>query len=79
MHINRFYSILFILFLFITPLTNAQAEYEAGYFINDLGEKVNCLIKNERWEINPEEFEYKLNESSAVKVGSIDDVKKFAV
>ena len=79
MHINRFYSILFILFLFITPLTNAQAEYEAGYFINDQGEKVNCLIKNERWEVNPEEFEYKLNESSAVKVGNIDDVQMFAV
>ena len=57
----------------------AQSEFESGYFINNQDEKKYCLIKNERWEENPEQFEYKLDDDSGVKIGKISDIKMFAV
>jgi len=57
----------------------AQINFEPGYFLNNNGIKTECLIKNVAWKNNPEEFEYKLNESSAIQKGLINSVSEFGV
>ena len=42
----------------------AQSYFEKGYFIDNSGKKVECLIKNMDWKNNPTKFEYKLSEDS---------------
>jgi hypothetical protein len=57
----------------------AQAEFEAGYFINNNGKKTDCFIRNTGEIINPKQFEYRLSEKSAIKVATIDSVKEFEI
>jgi len=57
----------------------SQTKFEKGYFINNDGITVNCLIKNIDWKNNPTEFEYKLNaESKTIKV-NIELAKEFGI
>ena len=79
MNLNQFTFSILSLCLLLSTQIYAQSEFESGYFINDQDEKKYCLIKNERWEKNPDQFEYKLDNDSGVKIGKISDVKKFAV
>ncbi|MDN3723753.1 outer membrane beta-barrel protein [Aequorivita sp. SDUM287046] len=55
----------------------SQTNFEPGYIISDNGTKTQCLIKNEDWRANPTTFEYKLEENSEVKMGSIQNVTEF--
>lgn len=57
----------------------SQIEFEKGYFVNNSGQKINCLIKNEDWEFNPVQFQYKTSENSEVKNGSLETVSEFEV
>jgi len=57
----------------------SQINYERGYFINNEGEQVNCLIKNIDWKNNPTEFEYRLTENSEAKTTTIRSVSEFVV
>lgn len=66
------------LFLFTISI-NAQSLYEAGYFINNDGKKVDCLIKKRPWKDNPATFEWKKNISSKPKEETVDDIKEFSV
>jgi len=69
---------LVIIFLCISH-SFAQSDFENGYFINNSGERIDCLIKNEDWIKNPTQFEYKLSENAEFKIGKLSDVKAFAV
>lgn len=67
-------------FLFILPFNAfAQITFEAGYFIDNEGQKTACLIKNVEWKNNPVEFQYKLNENSEIKTDQIENVKEFGI
>jgi len=57
----------------------SQINFENGYFINNSGEKIDCIIKNRDWKDNPSEFEYKLSEKSEIKSTTIQDVKEFGI
>ncbi|MRH99552.1 tRNA modification GTPase [Kriegella sp. EG-1] len=57
----------------------AQIEYEKGYFINNSGEKVSCLIRNVDWKESPNSFNYKLSENDKVKRANVTDVVEFRV
>ncbi len=57
----------------------AQNTYEKGYFINNIGIKTDCLIKNLDWESNPTEFKYKLSENAKIKQIGIELVKEFGI
>ncbi len=57
----------------------AQVRFEEGYFINNKGVRVDCLIKNEGWLNNPEYFDYKLDANSQVKRGTMRGVSSFSV
>lgn len=54
-----------------------QISFERGYFIDTLGQRTECEIKNRDWRNNPIEFEYKILD----KISSmpVPDVKEFGV
>lgn len=56
-----------------------QINFEKGYFVNNKGELIECLIKNNEWLRNPKEFRYKLSENGEINCGDIKDVKEFAI
>jgi hypothetical protein len=72
-------SVLYCLLLFFTILTNAQVQYEKGYFLDNTNTKTECFIKNIDWRNSPKEFSYKLDQNSTAKTVSIDDVSKFEI
>ncbi|MEN8119487.1 MAG: tRNA modification GTPase [Bacteroidota bacterium] len=57
----------------------SQIHFEKGYYINNAGQKVDCLIKNIEWKNNPTEFDCKHSENESVKVISIMFVKEFGI
>ena len=68
-----------LLFLFqIILATYGQIEFESGYYVDNDGNRIDCLIKNREWTINPEIFDYKIGENE-VSTASIDDAKEFGV
>lgn len=65
--------------ILFTSLSFGQIKFENGYFIDNQGNKIQCLIKNIDWKNNPTEFEYKLSESDSVKTATTQTVKEFGV
>ncbi len=57
----------------------AQNNFKKGYFIDNLGAKTICLIKDLDWANTPTEFEYKLNEFSKSNLHTITSVLEFSV
>ena len=70
-------QVLIILFTLISTNLLSQAEFQNGYFIDNSNKKVECLIYNRFWNITPQNFDYKLTESSEVKTLTAKDVKEF--
>lgn len=71
-----------LLFLLTTILSfncYSQITFEKGYFINNNGEKTDCLIKNIDWVNNPTEFEFKLSEIDEAKKSTISTIKEFGI
>lgn len=60
-------------------VTQAQIKYESGYYIDTLGVKVNCLIRNADWRENPTYFRWKSNENSSEQRKTIQEVKEFGI
>lgn len=70
----------FLLFIFLTQSTlQAQVTFQKGYFIDNLGIKTECLIKNVDWKNNPTKFNYKINESSEVESADISSSIEFGI
>lgn len=57
----------------------SQISFEQGYYINNSGQEINCLIKNIDWKNNPTEFKYKLSVNSESKTATIKSVKEFGI
>lgn len=71
---------LLVLSLILLSLTAAsQTQFEEGYFIDNSGQRVECLIKNIDWFNNPSEFSYKISRDGNVKVADISSVKEFGI
>ncbi|GGD28738.1 porin family protein [Hyunsoonleella pacifica] len=65
--------------LFIIINSHSQITYEKGYYINNLDDKVECLIKNLDWINNPSKFTYKISENEEeIEIG-VDLVKEFGI
>lgn len=64
---------------FVTFISYSQIAFENGYFIDEGGQKIDCLIENVDWNNNPTEFQYKLAGSQEVKKADINHVKEFAI
>lgn len=73
---RKLFSCILILVLSITL---AQDKFQKGFFINNDGNKIECLIKNVDWMSNPNEFNYRLNENEPLQTGNISSVKEFQI
>ncbi|WP_340064834.1 hypothetical protein [Ascidiimonas aurantiaca] len=71
---------LLLLFLFLIGLqVQAQINFEKGYFIDNLGKRTDCLIRNSGWKENPDSFEYRLTRDASTQTGSLAMVKEFGI
>lgn len=71
---------LFSLLLFIIGLNSySQITFEEGYFINNSGQKITCLIKNVDWKNTPTQIEYKLQENDEAQLKSIETLNEFGI
>lgn len=68
-----------LLLFFIVTESFGQIKYEKGYFINNDGQRVECLIKNREWKYNPTEFSYKIGNSGKPVKGDLTSVKEFGI
>lgn len=76
---NNFKSIYVLFIFFFSCLTNAQTQYEKGYFIDNSQNKVECLIKNLDWKNNPKDISFKRTETSEPEVADISSINKFEI
>ncbi|NDI99815.1 PorT family protein [Flavobacterium sp. LaA7.5] len=68
-----------MLLIMISTVSIAQITFQPGYYIDNNGNKTECLIRNVAWKNNPSEFDYKLNESDESQVKTIKEVTEFSV
>lgn len=66
-----------IISFFIATFSYSQIVFENAYFVDLKGEKINCLIKNVDWDLNPTSFKYKTSENSDIKIKEASDVTEF--
>lgn len=57
----------------------SQIKFESGYFINNDGQKTECLIRNADWKNSPVAFEYKLGQDTLVHKGTLETVSEFGI
>ena len=57
----------------------AQISFEKGYFIDKNNHKTECFIKNNNWDNNPIEFEYKITENGIISRLTVADIKEFEI
>jgi len=75
---NKF--LVLVLLLIVGSITSyAQVTFEPGYFINNDGDRVDCLIRNTDKLITPTKFEYKLPGTSEVKIALLSEVQEFEI
>lgn len=73
-------NLILLIFIAVFGLTSyAQIKYEAGYFLENNGTKISCLIYNKDWRDSPESFRYKLDENSEARSARLEDVQEFGV
>jgi len=73
-------NFLLFTFLFYFTFTNAQINFEKGYFISNDGKKNECYIKNLDWSNTPTSFKYKIQpEDSDIKTESIATIQEFSI
>jgi len=71
--------IIMLLFLIFSLMCQSQNSFNQGYFIDNSGNRVECLIKDVDWKNNPTKFLYKLDNSSKTQTATIIAVEEFAV
>ncbi|MFM7854356.1 MAG: hypothetical protein ACKO96_21155, partial [Flammeovirgaceae bacterium] len=59
--------------------TFCQTVFEAGYFITNNDERIDCLIGNYEWINNPTDFSYKFVGNDETLVKKIFEVKEFGI
>ena len=64
--------------LLVSAACFSQKNFIKGYYIDNSGKKIDCLIKNSDWAYNPNLFEIKTNEGVSKEI-SISEAKEFAI
>ncbi len=72
----RKYFLLFSIFL-LSFKGYTQILFEEGYYVDNDGRRVDCLIKFLDWKNNPAGFDYKLTPEGEVRRAAIGDAKEF--
>ena len=68
-----------LLFLLLSNFCFSQIKFESGYYKDNAGTVVKCLIKNEDWLKNPAFIEIKLAENDAVVKKTIAEISEFGI
>ncbi len=68
---------LFLCFLGLN--LSGQIRFERAYFIDNQGNKTECLIKNSDWHDNPNSFVYRSTETARTNSASLETVQEFGV
>lgn len=68
-----------VFLILITSYSYAQIRFEKGYFTDSKNNKIECLIKNYDWRINPSQIEYKLSENETPNTLNVEDINEFGV
>ncbi|NEM96580.1 hypothetical protein [Pontibacter burrus] len=71
--------LLSLLLLVCSLTTYAQVTFEPGYFIDNNGTRIDCLIRNTDKSSNPTLIEYKLTEEGKAQTESIDNIQAFEI
>ncbi len=71
--------LLFFVIILFTTAVYSQNNFKKGYFINEKGDKIECLIYDKDWKYNPTSIEYKLSENSKIQEASIDRIQEFGI
>ena len=58
---------------------SGQVVFEKGYFVNENGIRTECFIKNNGWDSNPSNFQYKIQKNSEKKIANISAIKEFGI
>ncbi len=74
---KQFLSVIVLLCFYLN--SNAQISFEKGYFINNVGQKKECLINNKDWKNNPKTFTYKFSEDGVEKTMYMVNAKEFGI
>jgi hypothetical protein len=72
-------GVIFFLFMLVGFSCYSQISFEKGYYIDNSGQKVDCLIKNSDWLDNPVDFQYRFSIDSNIKRAKINEVKAFEI
>ena len=72
-------KIITLISLLLCTLAFSQNKFQKGYFIDNAGNSIECLIRNIGWKNNPTSFDYKLSEDGTTQKGVIANVKEFSV
>lgn len=75
---NRLLAISFFYFTYMA-ISHAQVKFEDGYFIDETGQTVLCLIRNQDRQQNPTSFDYRLLPDSPIIRAELADVLEFGI
>lgn len=69
------------LLLLTLAATNSYSQivFEKGYYTDNDGLRVDCLIRFADWKNTPKAFDYKLSENGDVKRATLDEVREFSI
>lgn len=73
---KNFFSLLLLFFIIIS---NAQSDFQNGYFIDSNGKKIDCLIDNKNWSYTPIRIKYKINKNSEILLKDTEDIREFLI
>jgi len=70
---------LLVLLVIISFDCYSQISFEKGYYIDNSGQKIDCLIKNSDWAHTPNEIQFKLETTTEPKTVSVKLIKEFEI
>lgn len=70
---------LLIMVFFLTFSVSAQIHFEAGYLIDQNGDRRDVLIQNKDWRTNPSIIQYKNSEEGPTYTAGITDITEFGI
>ncbi|MDX2069766.1 MAG: outer membrane beta-barrel protein [Haliscomenobacter sp.] len=68
-----------LIFCFSNIFAQAQINFEKGYFIDNQGNRKECLIKNNGWQNNPERFQFQEINGEQILDANLETAQEFGI
>lgn len=68
-----------LIFCLLSIFAQAQINFEKGYFIDNQGNRQECLIKNNGWQNNPKKFQYQEINGGQALDANLETAQEFGV